>query len=162
MAINKQQKQEITADVKNIVTNAKTVVFANFHGLTMPDITTVRKELRGAGVGYKVAKKTLAKRALAEAKFEGELPPLEGELVLAYSDDLIAPAREVYSFQKKLENKLSILGGIFEGRYMSKEEMMNIATIPSLKTLHAQVVNLFNSPIQGVVMALSEIAKKKS
>ena len=71
-------------------------------------------------------------------------------------------AREVYEFQKKYKNSISILGGVFDGKFMSKEEMMGIALIPSQKTLHAMFVNVINSPIQGFVMALDQISKKKA
>ena len=81
---------------------------------------------------------------------------------MAYSAYLIAPAREVFAFQKKYKDNLSIVGGIFDGKYMSKEEMMAIALIPSRETLYAQFVNVINSPIQGLVMALDAIAKKKT
>jgi ribosomal protein L10 len=66
------------------------------------------------------------------------------------------------SFQKKFENKVSILGGVFEGKFMDKESMLSIAAIPSQKTLYAQFVNLINSPIQGLVIGLNAIAEKKS
>jgi ribosomal protein L10 len=75
---------------------------------------------------------------------------------------LSSPAREVYEFQKKYKNSISILGGVFEGKFMDMEAMVSVAQIPGLKTLQAQFVNLINSPIQGFVMALSEIAKKKA
>jgi large subunit ribosomal protein L10 len=161
MAISKAKKKEIVQSVADAVKGAGSVVFVNFHGLTVLDSTVMRKQLKGQGVGYLVAKKTLAKRALADSGVQGELPALEGEFGLVYGSDLIAPAREVYSFQKKLENKISILGGIFEGKYMTKEEMTVIAEIPPMKTLYAQLVNLINSPLQGLAMALNEIAKTK-
>ena len=112
-------------------------------------------------IGFGVIKKTLLNRALAATKIEGNIPELAGEVAIAYGEDLIAPAREVYSFQKKLKDNLSIVGGIFEGRYRSKAEMLGIATIPPLQVLHGQFVNLINSPIQGLVIGLKAIADKK-
>ena len=122
----------------------------------------MRRELRKAQVGYMVAKKTLAKRAFDEAKIAGTIPTIVGETAMAFSSDLIAPAREVYNFQKKFKDNISIAGGIFDGKYMSKDEMVAIAAIPSQQTLYAQFVNIINSPIQGLVMALDAIAKKKT
>jgi large subunit ribosomal protein L10 len=161
MAISKEKKGKVLEDLKNIFKDSGSVVFVNFHGLNVNDTTGVRKALNEKGIGYTVAKKTLTKKALGESKFEGEIPALEGELGLVYGKDIIEPAREAYSFQKKLEKKLSILGGIFEGKLMSQKDMITIAEIPPMKTLQAQFVNLINSPIQGFVMALNEIAKKK-
>lgn len=161
MAINKEKKKKIVGDVSKVVKDADSVVFINFHGLPVADTTILRKTLKGQGIGYLVSKKTLAKRALSEAKIEGTLPSMEGELALAYGKDLIAPAREVYAFQKKHPNLIQIIGGIFEKRYMNKGEMMDIAAIPPLQVLYGQVVNLINSPIQQFVMALGQIAKAK-
>ena len=90
-----------------------------------------------------------------------DMPAIFGETAMAYGADLVAPAREVLNFQKKYKDNLSIVGGIFDGKYMSKEEMMAIALIPSQQTLYAQFVNVINSPIQGFVVALSKIAEKK-
>ena len=161
MAINKEKKKKIVSDVSKVVKDADSVVFVNFHGLPVLDTTILRKTLKGQGIGYLVSKKTLAKRALDEAKIEGTLPVMEGELALAYGKDLIAPAREVYAFQKKYPNLIQIIGGVFEKRYMNKEEMTDIAAIPPLQVLYGQVVNLINSPIQQFVMALGQIAKSK-
>jgi large subunit ribosomal protein L10 len=161
MAINKAKKNEIVSAVKDVLSKAKTVVFVKFHKLPVSETTSIRKELRSKDLGYLVAKKTLAKRALNEGGYTGEMPVLEGELALVYGTDIIAPAREIYDFQKKLDGRVSVLGGIFDGAYKTMEEMISIASIPSQKTLHAQFVNLINSPIQGLVLALNAIAEKK-
>ncbi len=161
MAINKEKKAEIVSNVKNILSNSKSVVFVNFHKLPVSESTAIRKELRSKDVSFTVAKKTLAKRALVEANVSGELPTLDGELALVYSADLLAPAREIFDFQKKLDGRVSILGGVFDGVYKSKIEMEVIASIPSRQTLYAQFVNLINSPIQGLVIALNAVAEKK-
>jgi len=160
MPISKSKKKEIIQSVSDIMKDAKAVVFFNFKGFNVKNTIEMRRKLREAKVGYLVAKKTLAKRAFDEAKITGEIPNMVGETAMAYSIDLTAPAREVYNFQKKFKDNLSIVGGIFDGKYMSKEEMMAIALIPSQQTLYAQFVNVINSPIQGFVMALDAIAKK--
>lgn len=162
MPINKQQKKEIFEKVEKAVKDSKSVVFVNFHGLTVADATELRRKLKSEGVGYMVAKKTIAKKAVQSAGAAGTMPELLGELGIAYGKDLIAPAREVYGFQKKMDKKISILGGIFEGKLMDKAAMIEIASIPPLQTLYAQFVNVINSPIQGFVMALSEVSKKKT
>jgi large subunit ribosomal protein L10 len=162
MPISKEKKKEIIKEVADLLKDSKAVVFFNFKGFSVKNTIEMRRKLREAKVGYLVAKKTLAKRAFDEAKIAGEIPKIVGETAMAYSADLTAPAREVYTFQKKFKDNLSIVGGIFDGKYMSKEEMMAVALIPSQQTLYAQFVNVINSPIQGFVMALDGIAKKKT
>ncbi len=162
MALSKNKKKEVLDKAVKIADSAKSVVFVNFHGLNVTDSTEMRRKLRKEGVGYVVAKKTLAKKAFTEKGVTGSMPTLDGELGLAYSEDLIAPAREVHAFQKKFDGRLAILGGVFEGRFMSKEEMTEIASIPSHHTLLGMFVNLINSPIQRLAIAMDQIAKTKT
>lgn len=161
MAVSKSKKSEIFDKLKNIVKDSASMVFINFHGLPVSESSGIRKELRSKGVGYTVAKKSLTKKALGGSSIAGNIPEMPGELGIIYGKDLIDPAREIYNFQKKLDKKIQIVGGVFEGKYMNQSEMLNVAQIPGLQTLHAQFVNLINSPIQGFVMALSQIAKNK-
>lgn len=162
MAISKEKKGEILAKLQKIVKDSASIVFINFHTLPVKESSNIRKTLREKGIGYTVAKKSLTKKALNEGGISGTLPELPGELGIVYGTDPIDSAREVYSFQKKLEKKIQILGGIFEGKFMNMEEMIVVAQIPGMHTLQAQFVNLINSPIQGFVMALDQIAKSKA
>lgn len=161
MAITKGKKKDILEKLKGI-TDKGSVVFLNFHGLPVNETSEVRNKLRDANVSYFVAKKTLVKKAFGDTSITGEFPELDGELALAYADDLIAPAREVFSFQKKYADKVSILGGVFEKAYFSKVQMEEIAKIPSQDTLRGMFVNVINSPIQGLVVALKAIADKQN
>jgi len=161
MAITKEKKENICAKIQQILKDYSTIVFVNFHGLTVGDTTQLRRNLRQEQASYLVAKKTLVKKALEKLTVAGEQPVLEGELALAFGEDQIASARGIYEFQKKHKDNLSILGGIFEGAFMDKEKMLSIAQIPPLKTLYGQFANIINSPIQGLVIALDKIAEKR-
>ena len=158
--LQKSKKEEIVKDLEKNIKGSESVVFVNFHGMNVADETILRKELRGKGVDYKVSRKTLLKRALLK-KAEGEIPELSGEVAMAYSKDSIASPQEIYNFQKTHKGILDILGGIFEGKFIGKEKMTEIAMIPSREVLYAQFVNLINSPIQRFVVALDQIAKNK-
>jgi len=162
MAINKDKKKVILSKVEGALSEAQSVVFVNFHGLTVAGITEMRRALRAAGVQYYVAKKNLIRRALNGAGLTGDMPELPGEIAIAWSDDLIAPAREVYVFQKKTPDNIKIVGGIFEKAFMNQAMMMEMASIPALPVLHGKFVNIINSPIQRFVIGLSAIAGKKS
>ena len=162
MARTKEQKKEIIKKLETIIDGAKSIVFVKIHGLKVVDATIMRRSLKKNTVSFFVAKKTLIGRALEGKKYEGAIPTLEGELGLAYGTDLVAPARNVHEFENKLKKQVEIVGGIFDGKYMSKEEMTAIATIPPLNTLYGMFVNVINSPIQGLVIALNEIGKKKA
>ena len=161
MPITKDKKKVTLEKIQDAVKDSSSVVFVNFHGLTVTESSEMRNALRANDVKYFVAKKTLIKKAFEGGKIENELPALDGEVAIAYGSDAIAPAREVYAFQQKFTGKLSILGGVFEGSFKDKESMMSIATIPPLQVLYGQFVNLINSPIQGLVIALNAVAEKK-
>ena len=161
MALTKAEKKETLDKLSVIFKEAKAITFATYDGLTVAEVSDMRRNLKKVGVGYRVVKKTLARKALESGKFEGTIPPIAGQLGLAYSVDLIAPAREIFQAGKKYEGKIAIAGGIFDGRYMSKDEMVAIASIPSREVLLGMFLNVINSPIQGLVIALDAISKKK-
>lgn len=161
MAISKAKKVELVQAFSEKLKGAQSVVFVKTKGLRVNDANELRKSLTSFSIGLTVTKKTLLKRALDAQKVTGEQPDLDGEVAIAYGADLLAPAREVYAFQKTHKDEISILGGVFEGRYMNASEMMSIATIPSRETLIAQILNLIQSPIRGFAVAVSEIAKQK-
>ena len=162
MAITKQKKEEIVDKLKSAFKSATSVIFVNFKGLSVSNTTNLRRTLKEGGVSYTVVKKTLTDRALDAEKFEGDKPELPGELALARGDDLIAPAREVYGFMKKFPENLKILGGVFKGKYVAAEEVLEMAKIPTLDVLRGKFVNIVNSPIQRFAIALNEIAKLRS
>lgn len=160
MAISKEKKVEILSKLNKLIKDAGSIVFVKFHSLPVSDSSLVRKELRSKNIGYIVAKKTLIKKALTDGKFSGNIPELPGEIGLVYSSDPLDSSREIYAFQKKLDKKIEILGGVFEGKFLDMQSMVSIAQIPGLKTLQAQFVNLINSPIQRLVIGLNQIADK--
>jgi len=162
MPITKDQKQELIKELEQIFKTSKSAVFVGFKGLKVNEANAMRKGFKAQEVGFLVSKKTLLNRAMDSANIEGVKPTMDSEVAIAYSADNLATSREIGNFLSKNKNKLSILGGIFEGRFLTKEEVVSYASIPDQKTLYAQFVNIINSPIQGFVMALNEIAKKKA
>lgn len=162
MAISKEKKRAIIAKLADAFKEATSVVFVGFSKLTVKDASKVRQELSTNGVRYFVAKKTLIRRALAERGYTGEVPALPGEIAIAWTTaDVTAPARGIHEFGKKLKGALELLGGVFENAFADKARMTAIATIPPLPVLRGMFVNVINSPIQGLVMALDQISKSK-
>ncbi len=160
MAITKAKKETILGKLEGVKGEAESIVFVKFNGMTVADTTAMRESLRQKGVGYFVAKKTLMKRTFGEA-FEGNMPTLDGEIAIAYSTDAIAPAQNIKEFAGKYKNNLAIVGGVFQGVFKDQSEMTEIASIPPLQVLRGMFVNVINSPIQGMVLALNAIAEKK-
>lgn len=162
MPITLDKKKQLVAGLEESLKSAQSVVFVKFDKLKVADVNSLRRGLQKENVGYVVAKKTLLKRALGTHGVTGDLPDMPGQIAIAYSSDLLAPAREVFAFQKGHKENIAIIGGVFEGKYMNAQEMMAIATIPPLQTLRAMFVNLINSPIQRFAVVLNAIAEKQS
>ncbi|MDQ5889956.1 MAG: large subunit ribosomal protein [Patescibacteria group bacterium] len=162
MALTKEKKSQILDKVKKAVADSASVVFVNFHGLPVNLADDLRGNLRNSDTSYMVAKKTLAKLALSSSNIEGEMPELPGEIALAYGSDLLSPAKAVFDFGKKNPEMIKIVGGVFEGRFMDANSMIEIAKIPPKEVLYGQFVNVINSPIQGLVIALDQFAKKQT
>lgn len=161
MAITKAKKEEIMERLQSVREQSDSIVFVRFQGMSVSDSTAMRADLRERGIGYFVAKKTLMQRAF-DGAYTGEAPELNGEIALAYSEDAIAPAQAIKEYSGKFKDNLSIAGGIFQGAYKNAEEMTEIASIPPLPQLRGMFVNVINSPIQGLVISLNQIAEQRS
>ena len=164
MAITKAKKQDIVAKLTSALSEASAAVFVRFNKLTVADVSAMRKGLKKEGIEYYVAKKTLLKRALTARGFAGELPELPGEIAIAWAtgDDATLPAREVHGYAKKLKGAVALVGGVFEKAFVSAAGILAIATIPPVPVLRGMFVNVINSPIQGLVVALDKIREQKS
>jgi len=161
MAITSNKKKELVTNLDKFLKGSNSVVFVKFDKLTVADSNKFRRNLQNENINYFVTKKTLLKRALDSQKVAGEMPELDGQIAIAYGEDKLAVAREVYNFQKTHKDNLGIIGGVFEDRYMSKEEMMSIATIPSIEILYGKFVNVINSPLQCFAVVLEQIRLQK-
>ena len=162
MAKTKEQKATIVEKLENAFKSGISSVFVHFTGVSVAEETAMRRGLRNDGVSYFVAKKTLIRRALEKLGLKHDEVPLQGEIAVAWAtgDDATAPARLIYKAGQDLKEKLTILGGIFEGKLIGQIAMQEIATIPSMHTLRGMFVNIINSPIQGLAVALNAIAEK--
>ena len=163
MAKTKAEKGVIIDRLEEAFKNGASSVFVHFTKVTVAEESAMRRALRTDGVSYFVAKKTLMRRALEKLGHAHESLPLEGEVAVAYGggEDSTVAARLVHEFGKKLVGKLTILGGIFEGKLVDGAKMQEIATIPSMQVLRGMFVNVINSPIAGLAIALKAVADKR-
>jgi large subunit ribosomal protein L10 len=163
MAKTKAEKAVIIDKLEKGMKEAVSTVFVHFSKLTVAEETKMRRSLKSAGVSYTVAKKTLIKRALEALGHSADSIALDGEVAVAYGggDDITAAARLVHEAGKTLADKISILGGIFEGKLADATHMREVATIPPMDTLRAMFAQVINSPRSRFAVVLSEVAKKK-
>jgi large subunit ribosomal protein L10 len=150
MAVTKDKKKEIIAELTDLFKNSKSVVFSNYQGISVKDVQTLRRNLRENDSQFKVAKKTLIKLAAKNAGFD-EIPEeaLEGQVGVAFSmGDEIAAAKTLYDFSKT-NDSVKLLSAFMEGKTLSKEETLELAKIPGKDELLAKMVGSMKSPISG-------------
>ena len=155
----KQQQVDVILDK---VKRAKGIVLLDYRGINVEQDTAMRNELRKENIEYKVLKNSLCVRAFEKAGFSGLEDVLTGPTAVAFSyDDATAPARIVAENCKKIP-KISLKGGIVEGKVLDAKGISAVAAIPSKNVLIGQLLGLLTSPMRSVAIALSEVAKKKA
>jgi large subunit ribosomal protein L10 len=168
----KSQKQEILHQLQENLEKQKALVFINYKGLRVAEMTSLRKQLKEAGSKLVVAKKTLLSKVLNEKNIEADLKGMDGQIgaVFAYEDPVV-PMKTVHMFGKKNEH-VKILGGYFENEIQSAASITQIANLPSREELLAKLVGTMAAPIsgfatvlqgnlKGLVIALHAIKDKK-
>jgi large subunit ribosomal protein L10 len=154
MAITRQQKEATLATLTSDLENAKGVVFTEYRGLTVAEMTKLRKALRKENVKYQVVKVTLLKKALEKLGITGELK-YNGPVAVAVSEeDEVAPARVLKQSLKEFP-KLVLDGGIFNKAIIDTSIVEKLASLPSKQQLLGQLLSVLNGPARGLVTVLS-------
>lgn len=142
------------------IKRAKITIFSDFHGVSVAKAQTLRRLLRKSEAEYKVSKKTLLDRALAECGVNARTKELEGELGVAFGyGDEAAPARHLLKFAKQNET-FKILGGILNGILLKDKEVVALAKLPAREVLLGQLVGALSSPLRGLVTAMGGNIRK--
>ena len=153
-------KQPIVDEIKALLDGAVAVTAVDYLGLTVEQDTALRKELREAGVQYKVFKNTLIKRAAEGTDFAQLDDVLEGPTAIAVSkDDATAAARIIAKFAKTAD-KLELKAAVVEGKYYDAESVKALAEIPSREELLGRLLGSMQSPITNFARVLKQIAEK--
>ncbi len=153
-------KQPIVAEISEVIKDAQSVVLVDYRGLTVEEDTALRKQLREAGVNYKVYKNTLMNFAFKGTDFEALAPYLNGPSAIAVStEDATAPARIIAEFAKKAK-ALEIKAGVVEGDLYDAQGMQAIAAIPSRDVLISRLLGSLQSPITNFARVIKQIAEK--
>ena len=153
----KVQVEEIAAKFKA----AASIVVVDYRGLTVGQATELRKQLREAGVEFKVYKNTLSRRAAEIAGLEGINEFLTGPNAIAFSnEDVVAPAKIINDFAKKNE-ALEIKAGIIEGNVSSAEDVKALAELPSREGLLSMLLSVLQAPVRNFALATKAVAEQK-
>lgn len=153
-------KQPVVTEIAELFDGAASAVVVDYRGLTVEQDTALRKQLREAGVTYKVYKNTMIRFAAKGTAFEALEPNLEGPTALAVSKtDATAPARILANFAKTAD-KLELKGGVVEETYYDAKAINVIASIPSREVLLGRLLGSMQSPIANFARVINQIAEK--
>ena len=153
-------KQPIVAEISELLDGAATAVVVDYRGLTVEQDTQLRKQLREAGITYKVYKNTMMNFAFKGTDYEALTQYLEGPSAIAISDtDATAPARIICKFAKDA-SKLEVKGGMVEGIAYDAAGIADIAKIPSREELISKLLGSLQSPITNFARVINQVAEK--
>ncbi|WP_096202161.1 50S ribosomal protein L10 [Bacillus sp. FJAT-45350] len=156
-----EQKKQVVSDIAVKLRDSKSTVVVDYRGLTVSEVTELRKQLREAGVEFKVYKNSLTRRATEEADLSALNEQLVGPTAIAFSnDDVIAPAKIINEFAKKHE-ALEIKAGVIEGQVASLEEVKALAELPSREGLLSMLANVLQAPVRGLALVTKAVAEQK-
>lgn len=156
-----EKKKSVVQEITEQFRESQSTVVVNYRGLDVAEVTALRKELRDAGVEYKVYKNTMTRRAVANVELEELNDTLVGPTAVAFSkDDVVAPARIINNFAKDHE-ALEIKGGVIEGEVASVEQIKELAQLPDHDGLVSMLLSVLQAPIRNLAYATKAIAEQK-
>ena len=140
--------------------SAASVVIVDYRGLTVEEVTNLRKQLRDAGVEMKVIKNSILSRAAKKVGLDGLDEVFTGPTAVAFSnDDVVAPAKIIDEFAKDAK-ALEIKGGVIEGKVSSVEQITALAKLPNREGLLSMLLSVLQAPVRNVAYAVKAVAEK--
>lgn len=156
-----EAKQAVVGEITDKLKSSASVVVVDYRGLNVGQVTELRKQLREAGIDFKVYKNSMTRRAAEAAGLEGLNEHLTGPNAIAFSsEDVIAPAKILNDFAKK-NDKLEIKAGVIEGNVASEEEVKALATLPSREGLLSMLLSVLQAPMRNFALATKAVADQK-
>lgn len=156
-----EQKKLVVEEIADKLRNSLTAVVVDYRGLDVAEVTALRKELRDAGIEFKVYKNTMTRRAADAAELSELNETLVGPTAIAFSkDDVVAPARILNDFMKDHE-ALEIKGGVIEGKVATLDQIKELASLPNYEGMVSMLLSVLQAPIRNFAYVTKAIAEQK-
>lgn len=156
-----EEKKQLVQELKESFQDSVCTVITDYRGLNVAQVTELRKQLREAGVEYRVIKNTLLRRATSEIDLEGLNEHLVGPTAIAFSkEDAVAPAKVLQEFSKKNEH-LKIQGGVLEGEIVNADQIKELADLPSREGLLSMLLSVLQAPVRNFALAVKAVSDQK-
>ena len=146
----RSEKKTFVSELEKIYQDSNSVIITHYHGLTVSQITNLRKALRENGASFKIVKNTLSKIAATNVKLTHDPEAFSGPTAIAYSKDPVAAAKGVVEFAKANDN-LKVIGGIVNDKILNVVEVQQLAKLPSLDQLRGKIVGILQAPAANLV-----------
>ncbi|MBF0165770.1 MAG: 50S ribosomal protein L10 [Magnetococcales bacterium] len=154
--MNQTEKSVIIQEVQESMARSQVAIASHYRGMTVAQMTRLRRDIRGAGAEVRVVKNTLTRRAIQGSQFEPLGKVLTGPTILAFSKDPVAPAKILTDFAKK-NPLLVVQGGVLNGVFMSPAEIIELSKLPSREVLLARLLGTMMNPVQNIVGVLAAV-----
>ena len=154
------EKAQLVTDVATKFRESTTTVVADYRGLSVAQVTQLRKTLREAGVEFQVLKNTLVRRATAQTELTALDEFLVGPTAIAFSKDVVAPAKILTDFAKK-NDALKVKAGVVEGKVVGFDQIKALAELPSREGLLSMLLSVLQAPMRNVALAVKAVADKQ-
>ncbi|HYK75031.1 MAG TPA: 50S ribosomal protein L10 [Pseudoneobacillus sp.] len=156
-----ETKKQIVDEIAEKLKTSKSTIVVDYRGLTVAQVTELRKQLREAGIDFKVYKNSMARRAADAVELSGLNAALTGPNAIAFSnEDVVAPAKILNDFAKK-NDALEIKAGVIEGNIATVEEVKALAELPSREGLLSMLLSVLQAPIRNLALATKAVADQK-
>ncbi|MGL5296500.1 MAG: 50S ribosomal protein L10 [Culicoidibacterales bacterium] len=156
-----EQKQLLVDEVTAKMQASQSTIVVDYRGLTVTEVTELRRELRAAGVEFKVYKNNLVRRAATELGHEGLLESLTGPNAIAFSnEDVVAPAKILANFAKE-HQALEIKAGIIEGNVAELATIQELAALPNRDGMLSMLLSVLQAPVRNMALVAKAVAEQK-
>ena len=156
-----QQKQAFVDELAERLAKSKSTIVTDYRGLSVAEVTELRRQLREAGVEYEVIKNTMTRRAAAQVDLSGMDDLLTGPNAIAFGyEDVVAPAKVLFNFANA-HKALELKGGVVEGKVVGASEIESLATLPSREGLLSMLLSVLQAPMRNFAYAVKQVAEQK-
>ncbi|WP_440897205.1 50S ribosomal protein L10 [Amphibacillus sp. Q70] len=156
-----EQKKQLVSEIATKFRDSQSTVLVDYRGLDVAEVTELRKQLREAGIEYKVYKNSMASRAVAEVELSELDEILVGPTAIAFSnDDVVAPAKILNNFAKEHKD-LEIKGGVIEGSVATLDQIKELADLPNYEGLLSMLLSVLQAPVRNFAYAAKAIAEQQ-
>ena len=154
-----ESKKAVVSEIQEKMTASQSTVVVEYRGLTVAEVTELRRSLRAEGIEFKVYKNSMSQRAAEAAGFNALTEQLTGPNAIAFSDDAVAPSRVLAKFAKK-HDKLVLKGAIVEGKVVGVDTIKELSSLPNREGMLSMLLSCLQAPVRSFACAVKAVADK--